>query len=90
VHVACVIADEIEHRKSIIVANDGLTIDNAGSDGQRLDRFSDERESISKVMPVSRQQLDAATSPMREDAEAIVLDFVDPAGATRRLFRRPR
>jgi hypothetical protein len=37
-------------------------------------------------MAIPAQQADGAASPMRQDAEAVVLDFVNPARPDRRLF----
>jgi hypothetical protein len=70
-----VAADEIKHSKSVIVANDSLTVDDAGSNGQRLNRRLDEREAIRKVIAVSRCQPNAAPSAMRQYAETVMFDF---------------
>jgi hypothetical protein len=39
---------------------------------------------------VAAHQPDSAALPVRQDAKAVVLDFVNPAGARRRLLSRPR
>jgi hypothetical protein len=41
-----------------------------------------------EVIPVAGEQPDALGVPPSEDAEPVVLDFVNPAGPSRRLFRR--
>jgi hypothetical protein len=83
-------ADEIEHGQATVIADDGLTVDDARSDRQRLDRRCGEREPIGKVMAVARYQPNAAASAVRQDPEAIVLDLVNPARARRRLIGRSR
>jgi len=86
--ITSVAADEIKHSKTVIVANDSLTVDDAGSNGQRLNRCLDEREAIRKVIAVSRRQPNAAPSAMRQYAETVMLDFMNPAQSRRRHFGR--
>jgi hypothetical protein len=43
-----------------------------------------------KSYPFSGDQPNGRALAVRQDAEAIVLDFMNPAGAARGLFRRPR
>ena len=83
-------ADEVEHRKPAGIADDGLPVDDAGMDGQSLDRGGDEWETVGEVVAVPAEQADAAPAPVREDAEAVVLDLVNPARARRRLAGRSR
>jgi hypothetical protein len=65
---------------AIVVADDGLAVDNAGFDGQRLDRRCGERKAFCEVVTVAGDQADAAATPVRQDPEAVVLDLVNPAG----------
>ena len=44
--VGAVAADEIEHGKSVVVANNGLAIDDTGSYEQNLNRFGSERKAV--------------------------------------------
>jgi hypothetical protein len=46
-------ADQVEHSKPVVVANDCLTVDDAGLDGQLLDRGRHEREAIGEVVAIS-------------------------------------
>jgi hypothetical protein len=55
-----------------------------------LERGRSEREALGEVVAVSAEQADAAPAPVRQDAEAVVLDVVNPAGTRRRLASRPR
>jgi len=61
-------------------------IGRAISNGQRLDRFSGEREAVGEVAAVPRHEPNATAPTVRENAEAVVFDFVNPAPARRRLF----
>ena len=88
--VGPVAADEVEHGQAVVVADDGLAVDDARADGQRLDRLGDEREAVREVVPVAREKPDAAPAPVRQDPEAVVLDLVNPARARRRLAGRSR
>jgi CheY-like chemotaxis protein len=49
-----------------------------------------QREAVREVVAVARDQADAAALPSRHDAEAVVLDLVNPAGAGGRLLRGAR
>jgi hypothetical protein len=82
--------DKIEHRKPVFIADDSLAIDDARAQGQPLDSISGERESIGEVMAVARPQPHATASAVRHDAEAVMLDFVNPARPRRRLVSDPR
>ena len=79
-HVGGVAADDVEHGEPIVVADDCLAVDDARSDGQGLDRRRGEREAVRQVVAVSSDQPNAEAAPMRQDAESIVLDFVQPTG----------
>jgi hypothetical protein len=83
-------ADEIEHRQPVVVADDGLTVDNARSDGQCLDRGGGEREAVTEVIAVASEQANAPAAAVRQDPEAVVLDLVNPAGSRWRMLDRPR
>ena len=83
--VGAVAADEIERREPAVVADDGLAIDDAGSNGQRFDRFSGEREAVGEIAAVPRHEPDAPALAVRQDAETVMLDLMNPARARRRL-----
>ena len=51
--IGSVAADEIEHGQAAVVADDGLAVDDAGFDGQLLDRGRHEREAIGEVVAIS-------------------------------------
>ena len=77
--ICVVAADQIEHRQAIVVAHDGFPVDHTRSNGQSVDRFSGEGKPIGEVMAIAGQQSGAATPAMRQDAKAVVFNFVNPA-----------
>ncbi len=60
--VASVRADELEHGQAVFVADDGLSVDDAGADRQGLYGFRDERETVREVVAVPCEQADAAAA----------------------------
>ena len=54
-------ADEFEHGQAAIAANDRLAVDDAAPDRQGLDRLSDEREAVRKVVTVAGKEPRVAT-----------------------------
>jgi hypothetical protein len=83
-------ADEVEHCQAAVVADDRLAVDDARADRQRLDRLSDTRKAIRKVVAIAGEKPNIAPAPIRQDPEAVVLDLVNPARARRRLAGRSR
>jgi hypothetical protein len=71
-------ANEIEHRKAVVVGNDRLTVDQAGSHRQFGDGCRGEREAIGEVVAPAGVQGDDGGVALREYAEPVVLDFVNP------------
>jgi hypothetical protein len=78
--------DQFKDSEAIFVANDRFAIDEAGSRRQRSNGPSDEWETPGKVVPVSCDEPDAGALAPRHDAEAVMLDLMNPAGTRRRLF----
>jgi hypothetical protein len=50
-----------------------LTVDDAGLDGQLLDRGRHEREAVGEIMAVSGELPNATAAPICQDAESIVV-----------------
>src|SRR6476469_8447235 len=88
--IAPVRADELEHGQAAVAADYGLAVEDARADGQRLNRFRDEREAVREVVAVAGEEPNGAPAPVREDPEAVVFDLVNPARARRRLAGRSR
>src|ERR1700720_2420991 len=72
-------ADQFKDGNAVLVANDCLAVDQAGSHWQRFDRHLDEGKSMREVVSVARNQLHPGRTPPRQDAKAVMLDFVNPA-----------
>jgi hypothetical protein len=87
--VCGVAADQIEHGQTAVVADDRLSVDDARADRQRLDRFSDTRKAVRKVVAAAGEKPNGAPTPVGQDPESVVLDLVNPARACRRLSDRP-
>src|ERR1700691_6250563 len=85
-----VAADKVKDREAAIVADDRLTVHDAGFRRQRSHGKLDEGEAVREVVAVSGNQPDAVSVPARDDPEPVVLDFVNPAWARRRLLRWSR
>ena len=83
-------ADQVEHGKPTVVANDRFTVDDAGLDGQLLDSGRNEWKAVGEIMAVASYQPNAAAPPMRQDAKAVVLDLVNLARSGRRFIGRAR
>jgi hypothetical protein len=83
-----VFAEEVEHCETIPIADDGLTVDQAGLHRQQGHRGDDLRKTAREVVTPAREQPHAAVNAPRQDAEAVVLDLVNPAAPRGRLLRR--
>jgi hypothetical protein len=62
-----------------------LTVDDAGLDGQLLDRGRHEREAVGEIMAVSGELPNATAAPICQDAESIVVIAAtcNPTGGSR-------
>jgi hypothetical protein len=83
-------ADELEHGQAAVAADYGLAVEDARADGQRLNRFRDEREVVREVVAVAGEEPNGAPAPVREDPEAVVFDLMNPARGRRWLGGRSR
>jgi hypothetical protein len=61
-----------------------FAIDQAGANGKLAHRRCDERKSRREIVSGAGDKLRASTIPARQDAEAIMLDFVQPSRTGRR------
>ena len=84
------IADQIEDREPVRVDDDGLAVERARPHRQARERSGNLRIPGGKICAVACEQPHAPALAPGEDAKAIVLDFVNPAGPRRRLFGRAR
>jgi hypothetical protein len=80
------VADALEARHAIVAAGDSLAVDDAGARAQARDGIHDQREAVRQVIAGATVEFHALTVLARDDAEAVVLDLVNPRAAARRLF----
>jgi hypothetical protein len=83
--VRAVVANEVERCHSLVVAGHRLPIDDAGVRAQPGKRLGNQREAVSEVVAGSAVQLHPCAVLSGDDAEAVVLDFVQPLAAGRQL-----
>jgi hypothetical protein len=79
-------AEQFEDREAALVDHDDLAIDEAGLDRQACDGIDDAREAVGEVVAIAREQTHALAIAPRQDAEAVVLDLMNPPGAGGRLL----
>jgi len=80
-------AQQVEDGEAVRVADDRLAIDQAGSHRQLGDGCRGEREAIGEVIAPAGVEGNAGGVALGENAEAVVLDLVNPARPRRRLHR---
>src|ERR1700730_5053962 len=79
------VTDAVERRYPILAARDRLSVDDAGPVAQLGDRLDDERESIGQVITRPAIELHPFAVLAGDDPKTVVLDFVQPLLASRRL-----
>ena len=84
------ITEIVEHREAAFVDRDGLAVHNARPHRQASDRIDDLREARREIVAAAGKQPHAVGVSPSDDAKAIVLDFVNPAGPRRWHLGRPR
>jgi hypothetical protein len=88
--VVASISKQVEDGQSFLIHHDSLTVDDAGFDGQATKGINDYRIAASEIVAAPRNETDISPLPMREDPEAIVFYFVNPARTRRRCIGRVR
>ena len=71
-----VTAYQFKNRQAVLVANDSLAVDQARPNRQRLNGHFDERKAAGEIIAVPRNELHAGRATPRQNAEAVMLDFV--------------
>jgi hypothetical protein len=80
-----VTADQLKHCEPVLIANDSLAVDQAGANRQLAHGHSDERKARREIVSGASNQANARTIAPRQNAEAVVFDFVNPAEAAKRF-----
>ncbi len=88
--VVAAVAQPVEVRHAVVVAAHRLAVEDAGSRAQAGERLDDQREAVGEVVAGAAVQPHAVAVLARDDAEAVVLDLVQPRVAGRRLRRLGR
>jgi hypothetical protein len=79
------VTDAVERRYPVLAARDRLSVDDAGLRAQLGHCLDDERKAIGQVIARPAVELHPFAVLARDDAEAVVLDFVQPLLARGRL-----
>jgi hypothetical protein len=79
-------ANEIERGDAILIAGDCLAVEDAGTRAQACQRLDDQREAVGEVIARTAVEPHLRAGLAGNDAEAIVLDFVQPLAAGRQLI----
>src|ERR1700730_8607910 len=79
------VTDAVERRYPVRTARDRLSVDDAGPGAQLGDRLDDERESVGQVIAGPAIELHPFAVLAGDDPKTVVLDFVQPLLARRRL-----
>jgi hypothetical protein len=81
--VSALVTDEIERGNAVVIAGDSLPVDDAGTRAQAGQRLDNQREATSEV--IARTALEPHSRPILtgNDAEAVMLDLVQPLAAGR-------
>ena len=83
--VSAVVTDEIERGNTVVIAGDGFTVDDAGARAQACQRLDDQRETTGEIVARTAVEPHPLAVLAGNDAEAIVLDLVQPLAARRQF-----
>jgi hypothetical protein len=79
-------ANEVEHGKAVAISDNRFTVDQERASGQRHNGGDGKRKPFCEIVTVTGDQANPGTVPAGHDAEAVVLDLVQPAIAARWPF----
>src|SRR5262249_22390463 len=81
--VRALMPDELERGHAVVVASHRFAIDDARARAQARQRLDDQREAVGEVVAGAAEKPHALTILAGNDAEAVVLNFVQPRPAGR-------
>src|SRR5262249_1557314 len=84
--VSAVVTDEIEGGHAVVITGDSFAVDDAGARAQPGERVNDQREAVSEVVARTAVEPHLSAILSGNDAEAVVLDLVQPLAAGRQLI----
>src|SRR5262249_53103270 len=79
------VANEIERGNAVVIAGDSFAVDDAGARAQAGQCLDDQREAMGEVIARTAIEPHLCAVLAGNDAEAIVLDLVQPLAAGRQL-----
>jgi hypothetical protein len=80
------VANEVERGNAVVIASDRFAVDNAGARAQARQRLDDQREAMGEVVARTTKEPHSLAVLPGNDAEAVMLDFVQPLAAGRQLI----
>ena len=75
------VANEIERGKAVVIAGNSFAVDDAGPRAQACQRLDDQREATGEVITWTAVEPHLRASLAGNNAEAVVLDLVQPLAA---------
>jgi hypothetical protein len=79
--IVVAIANKIERSHTVVIAGDRFTVDDARAAAQTGEFLNDQREAVREVIPRTAIEPHLRAFLTGNDAEAVVLDFVQPLTA---------
>jgi len=76
---AAMTADQIKDGKPVLVANNRFAVDQTGANRELAHRHCDEGKARREIVSGAGNQSHAGRIPRRQDAKAVMFDFVNPA-----------
>src|SRR5262249_13690598 len=84
--VSALVTDEIKRGNAIVVAGDSFAVDDAGARARARQRLNDQREAMGEVIAWTTIEPHLRASLAGNDAEAVMLDLMQPLAAGRQLI----
>src|SRR5262245_11725313 len=81
--IMAAVANEVERGNAVVIASDSLAVDDAGARAQACERLDDQREAVGEVIARTAIEPHLRASLAGNDAEAVVLDLMQPQAAGR-------
>lgn len=67
------VVNEVEHRWTVVIGDNGFAVDQERTDGERRDRRDGEPKARHKVIAAAGDKSHADTMPSRQNVEAVVI-----------------
>ena len=80
------VTDKIERGNTVVIAGDSFAIDDAGARAQACQRLNNQREATGEIVARTAIEPHPLAVLAGNDAEAVMLDLVQPLAAGRQLI----